>query len=376
MTQSSKTRIGIILDDPQSTFLNDLFKESELGGRTQVIRLSLRRIRRSFFFKVLRSYFQHVRLNTSALSVTHAEHVALLFIARIQRLHHLVALDNKLELLSAVAVTLRRYGTRCFAIQMGTNPKYYSTTSKNDVRVAPITMFCWGSREPDSYIRSGLRPEQFVETGSLKRYVARHRNGNSTEKRWDLCLVSQFRPFPSTAQQVSPSSRFEAESMPNLIKLLRPIIIRNKLRTVVAVKAGRRLYDASIENQEVDFYRSALGDIVEIGLSANPYASYGLAEASKLVIGRNSGLLTEMLDSKSRVLFVNPTDFSLFDAPVDWPFRLSKPSELELEALILALLGTTWIDYSQKVGLVARRHCAQAEHGLKIFADSLAIKRK
>lgn len=373
MTQVSKTRTGVILDDPQSTFLNDLFEESELGWRTQVIRLNLKAVRRSFLFKALRWYFQLVRRNSPALSVTRAEHVALFYIARIQRLHHLVALDNKLELLSAVATALRRHGTHCFVVQMGTNPRYYSTTARNEESVVPVTMFCWGSREPDSYIRSGLRPEQFIETGSLKRCVARNLNGDRTEKRWDLCLVSQFKPFPNTAQQVSLSSQFEAQSMPNLIKLLRPIIIRNKLRTVVAVRAGRRLYEASIEDQEVDFYQSALGDIAEIGVSANPYASYGLAEASKLLIGRNSGLLTEMLDSTSRVLFVNPTDFDLFSAPLEWPFRLTKPGELELEALILKMLSATWSDYLQKAKPIAHRHCAHKEHGLKMFAENLNI---
>lgn len=371
MVQAVKIRTGIINDDLQSKFLNDVFDEMELRISTRITCFDLKKARGSLLFKAVRWYFRFVHRIGPNLSVIRAEHVLLLLFARGRRLHNLVALDNKLELVSAVAKTLKHCGTNCFVIQMGTNPRYYNITSRDNVEVVPVTMLCWGSRESNSYVRSGLKPETFLEVGSLKVPIAQRRNGHCAEKQWDLCIVSQFRPIPSTVMKTSRSSHFEAQTMPSLIQLLRPVIIRNQLRAVVAVKAGRRLYEMPLEEQEVNFYRSTLGDIADIRLSRNPYASYGFAQGSTLVIGRNSGLLTEMLDSNSRVLFVNPTDFDLFDAPAELPFRLSKPSESELEALILQLLNMTFSEYLRNLGDARQKFCINTKQSLQLLADVL-----
>lgn len=364
-------RTGVILDDAQSRLLTEVFSEAEISESTQLVLIDLKKFRISPLTRAMRWYFQFVRGVTVPRSIACAEYQIVRLYARLGRLHVLVALDNKLELLSALAASLKKSETRCYVIQMGTNPRYYRSNRPINVKSVPVGMFCWGSRECESYSRSGLVPDRFFVVGSLKESTARRRNRGFAGKTWDLCIVSQFRPHPRVTTQVSASSRFEAESMPNLIQLLRPIIIRNQLRTVVALKAGRGVIEDSIEAEEIDYFHSTLGDIAEIGLSEDPFASYALAEASKLVVGRNSALLTEMLGSRSRVLFVNPTDYGLFDAPEDLPYQLSRPSESELEEQVLKLLDMSWIEYAKQVEPVSSKFCQRSDNSLETFANIL-----
>lgn len=137
------------------------------------------------------------------------------------------------------------------------------------------------------------------------------------------------------------------------------------------IKGWKGVIEDSIEAEEIDYFHSTLGDIAEIGLSEDPFASYALAEASKLVVGRNSALLTEMLGSRSRVLFVNPTDYGLFDAPEDLPYQLSRPSESELEEQVLKLLDMSWIEYAKQVEPVSSKFCQRSDNSLETFANIL-----
>jgi surface carbohydrate biosynthesis protein len=236
-------------------------------------------------------------------------------------------------------------------------------------------MLCWGSREISEYVRSGLVPEEFFTVGSLKLSLAKRRNTNGQAKKWDICIVSQYRPMPADPNRVSELNRFEAQSMLELIRLLRPIIVRNHLRVIVAVKAGRRIYESSLEQQEIAFYQSVMGDIAEIGLSRNPYASYALAESSKLVIGRNSALLTEMLGSQSRVLFVNPTEQAMFNASDDMPYKLITPSATELEATVLGMLNESSDEYARKVEFVIRKYCVRMDDTFAEVGRALGLSQ-
>lgn len=359
MFSSKQARIGIIRGDLQSSFLTDVFDEPELSGFTTVFIIDLNELRRSAQFKLVKAFYRYLFRCSPSESFNRAEQFSVFATARIRRFSHLVALDNRLELLASIAEALRPSGTRCFVIQLGTNPKYYSGDTRPTSRTVPVKMLCWGSREVSEYVRSGLVPEEFSIVGSIKLSIAKRRNTNRPVKKWDICIVSQFRPMPPDPNRISELNRSEAESMPELIRLLRPVIIRNHLQVIVAVKAGRRVYKSSLEQQEIAFYQSALGDIAEIDLSRNPYASYALAESSKLVIGRNSALLTEMLSSQSRVLFVNPTEQTMFNAPEGMPHTLETPSATELESKVLDMLNQSSDEYARTVEFAIPKYCVR-----------------
>lgn len=373
MSSSPKARIGIIRDDPQSSFLADVFNEPELCGLTTVFVFDIRELRRCALFRLVNTFYRYVLRKSPSMAFSQAEHLSVLIAVRFWRISHLVALDNKLELLAKIGDSLRHSGTRCFAIQLGTNPQYYSAEAREVSRIVPVKMLCWGSREVSEYVRSGLVPEDFSIVGSLKLSIAERRNPKKQVEKWDICLVSQFRPTPNALNKVSAMNKFEAQSMPELIRLLRPVIIRHQLRMVVAVKASRRIYEPSLEQQEIDFYQFALGDVAEIGLSENPYASYALAESSRLVIGRNSALLTEMLASQARVLFVNPTEFEMHNAFDEVPNKLIRPSPAVFEAKVLAMLNESSEEYARKVNSSIRKLCVRVDDTFAEVARALEL---
>lgn len=82
-------------------------------------------------------------------------------------------------------------------------------------------------------------------------------------------------------------------------------------------------------------------------------------------------MLTEYLGSESRVLFVNPTTYHVFDAPIDMPFQLSLPTEMELEATILKLLNLSDQEYGDEVRAAREKYCLSTEHCFKTILNEL-----
>lgn len=363
--------IGLIIDDLQSKLLVRLFETPELKNALRVTVFDLEVLKRSFMIRLQISL--SVRLGRPP------EEAALTAVSRRLRrvsqrleLNHVIGLDNKLPLLARIAESKSRRLPKCSIIQLGTNPKYYDVESRCHARSVPICMYSWGSRETTQYSRVGLYPETFVTVGSLKSELARRKNQTQGEpKTWDLCIVSQFRSAEGEVEGQSASNKAEIASMPALVALLRPVIIKHQLRTVVALKSGKSLLNPWMEREERSFFSTALGDIAEIMPSEDYYENYRLVKSSRLAVGRNSGLLFEALGSGTRVLFVNPTEFALFNAPPGIPYSLRMPSEAQLEKAILSLLEMNDSDYSWHVKESVERFCITNESSIAILAQML-----
>lgn len=371
MNLPKRFQLVVILDDPQSRFLVDLVSALDFRDSVDVHFVDLQKLRLQLRTRV-------VRFLLSLLRKSHGDPQELAYASvllrrcRCEKWDIVLGLDNQLGLISKVSESSLSRKPNCFVIQLGTNPKYYDATSRAKAKQVAVTMFCWGSREPVGYVRRGLVPRHFVVVGSLKCAISRRRTPSvNSRTAWDLCIVSQFRSLP-IASKYSESSLFEAASMPRLIQLLRPAIDVYGLKVVVALKAGRGLYEDLLERQEINFFQSTIGDVADVIVSQDGYASYEIANNSKLVVGRNSSLLYEVLDTSSKVLFINPTQFNRFDAPSDLPFRLSMPGEAMVTAAVSELLQMDKSEYDAKIQGLSSKYCIHNEQALDIVKDHIS----
>jgi len=280
-----------------------------------------------------------------------------------------IGLDNQLSLVDCLVRKSHR-SLRGFVIQMGTNPKYYNR-SQGLVRESPVTLLSWGNREVTDYVREGLVPSNIVPIGSLMQALAIRANASNLMSlgTFDVCIVSQFRPRLVSGIDVSDSARAEAESMPALLSLISPILRRLSLSTIVALRAEKNLSAAIDAEQERECFEKYLSHSFSTTSAAHLFSSYSAVLSSKLTIGRNSGVLFESMGSSSRILFVNPTTWHLFDPPRDWPFGLSRPTESELEKSIRGLLKMSDLEYLNATEALANKYSAQGVETLQILLE-------
>lgn len=371
---SAREPLVVLLDENKSRFLSDLFAEPEFEGKFRVLYLDLQQARRSYWYRYLRLKERLRRRNLSDLErSTEAKFV--LHMCFKAKAHQVLSVDNKLELLEKIVEFSEPRRMRCSVVQMGSNPVHRSRDAYLGSRKVPVTMFSWGARERDEYSRAGKIPERVVPIGSLKFELARRNSalkGLGNAKIWDICLVSMFASTRISHRDPSESVLYEQMTMPAMISILRPIIVRHRLKVIVALKAGQRVIVNASEDEEKEFYKAEFGDLVDMTNPATPYASYAAASSSKLIIARNSGLLSEFMASDSRVLFVNPTPFERFDAPPEIPYRLRQPSESELENEIFRLLGMSAEMYRASVRPIASRFCVNSDGAIQSLSRELA----
>jgi len=349
----------------------EVFSQPEFESGFQIVFIDLMRIRSGLMFRLLRILNRIKRVEARQLQID-TEALAILRVCRSASIQKLVAVDNKLELLAAVKSRSTATDIDCHVIQMSTNQIHRDAARRRAARKVAVTMYSWGATEQDVYVRNGLTPAKFVTIGSAKHELAKRSYSDLGKmKRWDICLVSMFASQTRQHHEPSESVIHERETMPKLVSLLVPIVRKHNLKLVVAVRAGQQVLVHSREDEELEFYRMSLGDVADLSNFDQPYASYVAASASRLVVGRSSAMLTEYLDSNSRVLFVNPTSYENFNAPDDMPFQLSLPDSLQLESMILELLSTTDSEYENLVRAARRKYCASSEDCFRRVADEI-----
>lgn len=371
--------LAVLVDENKSRFLLDLFSEPDFHSHFRIFVLDLLRMRRSNRHRLFRFRERLARRDNADLERRSEARTVLDVCSRIKA-RQIVSVDNKLELLTTIVELAGPDHIQCSVVQMGSNPVHRSREARLGARKVPVTMFSWGNRELDEYVRAGTVPEKIQPVGSLKFGLARRNgalSGLGRTKTWDICLVSMFASTRIPHRNPSDSVRYEQMTMPAIVSILKPIVLRHQLKVVVALKAGQGVIVNASDEEEIDFYKSQFGSLVELSNSAVPYASYAAASASRLVIARNSGLLSEFLGSDSRVLYVNPTPFAKFDAPSEIPFRLSQPSESELEAAIFRLLEMSEETYDAHVRPIKSRFCVNSDRSIELLNDQLTgLSRK
>jgi hypothetical protein len=244
---------------------------------------------------------------------------------------------------------------------MGTNPRYYNPNLK-DSRVSPVTLLAWGNRDKEEYTRGGLKPHRVVVVGSLMRALAFNsmKDMGGKYKPWDVCVVSQFRPKANPKSGVSESAIAEFTSMPLLLTLLSPILEKHKLRVVVALRSEKRLSSQISVTDERECFFRYLSCPFAFSDSNDLYSSYSAILNSRLTVGRNSGIMFECMSSDSRMLFVNPTTYKLFDPPTRWPFGLINPTSQQLETEIENLLLMPQERYQSARASIPEYFCLEA----------------
>jgi len=283
-----------------------------------------------------------------------------------------VAVDNKLALLSMLKHISPNPNLMCAVVQMGTNPVHRDEELRHIAVQVPVTMYSWGARDERVYSRRGEVPSRFIPVGSTKVTLAKRKHPMRIhEKKWDICIVSMFSSQTLSHKNPSEFVEFEVQTMPNLVALLAPIISRHQLRVVVALRSGQDVLANATEDEEIDFYRSSLHGLAELSSHHLPYGSYLAASDSRLVLGRSSALLAEFLGTDTRVLFVNVTKSNIYDAPPEIPFKLSNPTEEQLEAKILELLRMTDNQYKEATEQTQAEYCVQLQNPLQVIADDL-----
>lgn len=367
----SIVNVGVLLDENKSRYLLEVFSQQEFQSGFHIVFIDLAHVRAGPMFRLLRILNRLKRVEARQLEVE-TEAQAILRVCRSAKIHKLVAIDNKLELLATLTNHSTASKIECHVIQMSTNPIHRDGFRKTTARKVAVTMYSWGAAEQDTYVRNGLTPTRFITIGSAKHELAKRLYPDLGElKRWDICLVSMFASQTRQHDKPSESVIHERETMPKLVSLLAPIVSKHDLKMIVAVRAGQQVLVHSSEDEELDFYKTTLGDLASLSDFDQPYASYVAASASRLVVGRTSAMLTEYLGTNSKVLFVNPTGFRDFNAPDEMPFQLNLPTSLQLETMILKLLKVADSEYEDAVRAARQKYCAKSEDCFRRVADEL-----
>ena len=207
-----------------------------------------------------------------------------------------------------------------FAIQNGTRTLYCVRDSLTSpprplADISMTNLFCFGQRDIDLFSRHGHRVDNYFPVGSLiGSYYKRVKSVPVIKKQFDLCLVSQWREkiFGDVT-----GVGFSADMLRTIgagIKGLNSFILRLLEETGLSLVICPA-YDHGAA-AEVSFYRNTFGEKARI---AEPdrknFATYRVAEQSRLVIALNSTTLLEIFSWGQKVLWCNVTNDELFEMP-------------------------------------------------------------
>lgn len=370
MLSNSKTQVAVLLADPQSQRLARLFALPDFANDFSITFINLNDVRSKPLMRLYRRGRNYLGIDRK-MGSSIEDRLRTLLDRQLRGVDVILGLDNQLSTLDSL-VRLSAGNLRAVAIQMGTNPKYYQRTTEH-VRHSPVTFLSWGRRELEQYAREGLVPNRIIPTGSLMRALADHYSVDRQSNRYlfDVCIVSQFRPLPLLHEVVSESAHAEGQSMPALLRVLSPILRRRELKTVVALRAEKFLSSAIKSDEERDCFQKYLECPFSFTNQADLFSSYAAVDSSRITIGRNSGLLFESVGSNSRILFVNPTEWSLFDPPATWPFGKTMPTAEQLERDIERLLEMPRNEYYDQTQRVVDSFCTTKIDTLSLIKEVL-----
>lgn len=372
MAQTNKTPVAILLASPQTERLLRLFSLPEFVEKFLPTVVDIRTIKLSLFS----------RLKARGHRVLHAvetadwqeralcEHIVKEYLGKIELV---VGLDSQISILDR----LSRHPSgskRCFAIQMGSHPRFYERDIVRD-RPTKVTLLSWGSREYNNYSRNGLYPEHIIAVGSLMRALADRQNSAArvTQDPYDLCIVSQFRPVPDPSINVSDSAHAESQTMPALLEVFEPAIKKLNLKVVVALRAQKFLATSIKAGDEKLCFEQNLDAPFTFTASGDLYSSYSAVLQSRISVGRNSSLLFECMASSSRIIFVNPTLRTEFNPPSDWPYGYVRPSAEDIESILKMLLNMSKEQYSFSTKKIAAKYCEHEIDTLSNIAQLLSV---
>lgn len=366
----AKLQVAVVIDDHQSRRLLHLFSLPEFADKIHLSVLDLQSIRYSLRARIdwLRNKLMRGRSHQETDSMILIRYLMTTYLKNVSVV---VALDNQLHLLDDL-MRMSDGALRAIAIQMGTNPKYYQR-SQTQVIESPVTLLSFGFREVTFYSRGGLAPCSVLPVGSLMRALAARRVVPTEQpmSRYDLCIVSQFRPSPSPKRNPSVSAFKEAESMPTLLGALSPAIERLNLKTIVALRSEKSLSADITAPEEKRCFDDYLTCPFDSTSDKDKFSSYSAIDSSRIVIGRNSALLFEYMASTTRVLFANTTDFEPFNPPNDWIFGLILPSAEEVESKLQLLLGLSSSDYLNQTAETANRYCISSNETIETIRSRI-----
>ena len=199
-----------------------------------------------------------------------------------------------------------------------------------------LTYFCFGKRDIQNFSKFNHNTNNFVISGSPKSSFIKEKiycKNVVKKKKFDICLISQWTDVHIRQYE---SNNFENklafEHIKNYIQLL-PLLSQylkiNKLRFAIALRTDT--------DEEYFFYKNYFKfDCFIQKNRMDEFSSYKLAIQSKLILGRNSTMLSELLSWGEKVLYCNP----------------GKEEAFRIDLKDLYFEGTSFREFSEKVNFI------------------------
>lgn len=207
---------------------------------------------------------------------------------------------------------------------------------------------CFGAVDVEQYRSYGAEVARYHPVGSLKdAYYRAQYAGRPAAKRFDLCLVSQIKPFhekvyPKTMQGLELQARH-----------LRRFAESRGLTVSVAARRHPAA-QADLFAWEKAWFHERLGPaaVVVPNLEAE-YTAYRTMDESRVSLAMHTSMLREAFGRGGRVLSCNYSGDANYDFPLPGPWALSDPSYEAFEARLSSLLDMSEADY-EKLSAAAR----------------------
>jgi surface carbohydrate biosynthesis protein len=178
-------------------------------------------------------------------------------------------------------------------------PKYYAIQNGFRCREQlkrlesmPV-FFCFGQREVDLYKRCGISVERWMPIGSSKFSYYRENIANiSTEKKYDICLVSQYRNGKININNPLWSTK------KRMFEYLNRFISDNKYSLSIAL-TPKGLND----NEEREYFLSLFEERADLITNNKKFTSYVACDEAHVVVSFHSTLAFELFGAGKKTLF-------------------------------------------------------------------------
>ena len=207
--------------------------------------------------------------------------------------------------------------------------------------------FSFGPYTEDVHQKYGHEVANFHPVGAMLsgHFLSEMRASGQVEKRFDLCIVSQWR---ENIEESRETINGENNRGPLFLKCLHTI--NDYIRKYTQEKTAKLCVAlATVENREKEFFMRDLGeDLVMIEQNRKEMSTYRAMGQSGVVIGINSAALFEALGLGNRVLFCNFTGVDAFDPPRLGPWSINEPDYALFKEKVDFLMDQSDEDFQER----------------------------
>lgn len=257
------------------------------------------------------------------------------------------------------------------------NPLTIQEQSANLGGVFHSYFCCFGQFETVFYEKCGATVKKFAPFGSLMNSIYLDEETSplsSTEKHYDLCLVSSFTPGLYTWPEF-------ADSYETMCKWYVEFVQRHP--ELKACVAGRDLYNGKYYKQEKEWYgKLGLGEILQH--RKDRFSTNRLVDASDVSIMTISTVLFDAISRRNKVVMVDPCAYDIIALPTlmmpDPILYIYGGNYSEFEKNLYAVLNTEESKYNERISayadyMVTAAHKGKALSSIRKKVDEVLLSK-